>query len=172
MVGAMTELKSTEAVFQHRTDTSFAFKMLFFGVVALTWGAGFVAEFTNTGTGIFGGPMGVIVLVLVSVLVLFLTLSYSQITVRGDSIELRWFPLYKRTFRRNEIGETVAVKLPLLKYGVGLRFYGGGDLGLIARSGQGVYVPLVSKGGYYVSVQSERDAEAVAEVLRQFTRAD
>lgn len=160
----MSSPVSKQIVLQKRTKVSPTLVIVLLSVV---WLLGLVSELTGTGTGFPGldepGPL--ITISLVSVLLIGLAFTYSEIKVYTDSVQVRYFPFYRRSLSFEEIADAAVVRLPLAKFGIGWRFYGGGNMGLIARSGDGVYISLNTRGGYYVSVNNEQDAEEVVKLM-------
>lgn len=164
MVNFMSEPALHSAVLRKRARTSRTLRAVFAFIIVALFGLGYVSEITGSGTGLFNIST-VIGLSAISLLLIALLFTWSQVIVYSNGIELRWFPLYRKFLSFDEIGEVKVVALPAIRFGVGLRFYGGGDMGLIGRGGYGVYVPLTKVGGYYVSVGDEEDASAVAQAI-------
>lgn len=164
----MSKSVSKQLLLQKRTRASRVFVFVLLSLVALLWLLGLVSELTGTGTGFPGsdGPGSLIALSLLSILLIGLAFTYSEIQVHEDRVQIRYFPFFHRSIPFDEIADVGAVKLPLARFGIGWRFYGAGNMGLIARSGDGVYISLASRGGYYVSVDSQDDAKEIVDLFQ------
>lgn len=131
--------------------------------------AGVISEVTGTGTGLqLGFDFGTFMLILTVLVIASLGFMRSNIELFPDGVRVSMFPIYRKFFSYDQLSKVDAVPLPLSRYGLGLRFYGSGDVGIISRGGDGVYMALNdTPGGYYVSTGTKENAEAL---VNEFTK--
>ncbi|MHA3683213.1 hypothetical protein ACXR2W_03040 [Leucobacter sp. HY1908] len=161
--------RNNTPIFCVKVSSSWKFRTIMLSAAAIIPIAGLISELTETGTGLpLGFNFETFMLGLTVAVIAGTGFLHSNIELFPDGVRLTMFPIYRKFLTYEQLSTAKAVPLPLSKYGLGLRFYGGGNMGVISRTGDGVYLALAgTPGGYYVSTGTKEKAEALVGKLAQ-----